>query len=63
MTEVKLPEVMTVKYFAELLKKQANEIISNLKNTISNYDITKKMEIDNLKNENQVAIINKEKEY
>ena len=30
MTEVKLPEVMTVKYFAELLKKQASEIIKKL---------------------------------
>ena len=30
MTEVKLPEVMTVKYFAETIKKQASEIIKKL---------------------------------
>ena len=30
MTEVKLPEIMTVKYFAESIKKQASEIIRKL---------------------------------
>lgn len=30
MTEVKLPEVMTVKFFAEAIKKQASEIIKKL---------------------------------
>lgn len=30
MTEVKLPEVMSVKYFAELIKKQASEVIKKL---------------------------------
>lgn len=30
MTEVKLPEIMTVKYFAETIKKQANEVIKKL---------------------------------
>ena len=30
MTEVKLPEVMTVKEFAEAIKKQASEVIKKL---------------------------------
>lgn len=45
------------------LEKNSNEVISNLNKTISNFELSKKIELDTLKNQTEIALLNKDKEF
>lgn len=45
------------------LENNSKEIINNLNKTISNFELAKKIEIDSIKNETEIKLLNKEKEF